>query len=870
MEKKTVPRSKTELIEEIESLRRSVSALEKTISEQKQAEESLHLHDMLLRSIADSPSAISIVSTDLEGNVLFWNKGAENLLGHRAEEIVGRQKISVVYPPDDMETKATVQKVVGFILTEKRGTTCEVNEITKDRRSLIVKLTLSPRFDKEGRVVGILGIGENITERKQAEKALAERVRMAAFGSEIGSALVASGSLQVMLQQCVEAVARHIDASLTQIWTLHTGDNVLELQAGFPSGYSDIPHALVKHIAWERKPYLTNSSDPLVNVPPDGKAPSAARSDQVRKGHGNLPPGVFPVSEMENLPGVTSFAGYPLIVEDRLMGVLEIFSKTPITEAEQHTLGIVANEIAIGIERIWAYAVVRASEERIRAIVANALDGIITIYQNSIIESFNPAAETIFGYKAQEVVGKNIGLLIPGPNQNKREHYLQDYIQTGGVIGRVCEIEGVRHNGFSFPMELAISKLQMPERRKQERLREGDKPVLFLAMVRDITERKRFETILREERDYTAQLTEKTPALICGMTPTGIIRFINPAVGENTGYGAGDLIGKNWWRTFYPGDDDKQVERLFEKLEKGVVADYEMLMTTRTGEKRMVAWSFANRFDETGKLVEIIGFGVDLTERKKVENELILAAQKAEESNRLKTSFLSVMSHEFRTPLTVMLGNTPLLTNKDYLPPPEEVSDIARDIEASGEHLLALIDDLLDFSKIEAGKMILTPQKLSVREAILEAVSTVYVMADSKGLVIHTQIEDLTIAADPVRLKQILLNLLSNAIKFTDQGEINVTVRRQEGKACFRVQDTGCGIAENDLSIIFDSFRQADASVTRAASGTGLGLAITKKLVEMHGGDISVQSTLGQGTVVTFVIPFVPPERNDDIDFPSW
>ena len=824
MEKKTTARSKIDLIEEIESLRRSISTLGKTVAEQKRIEESVNSHDLLLQSIADSPSAISIVSTDLDGNVLFWNKGAENLLGHRAEEIVGRQKISIVYP-DDAETKNNIRRVVDFILTEKRGTTCEVAEITKDLRLLTVKLTLSPRFDNEGRVVGILGIGENITERKLAEKALAERVSMAAFGAEVGSALVSSGSLQTMLQQCVEAVAQHINAFLTRIWTLHTGDNILELQAEFPGGCLDSPHALIKHIAWERKPYLTTSSDPLAG-------------------------------EVEDLAskGISFFAGYPLIVEDRLMGVLEILSKAPLSEAEQLTLRSVANEIAMGIERIWAYAVVRASEERIRAIVANALDGIITIYENGIIESFNPAAESIFGYKSQEVVGKSISMLMPGPHRDKDQDFLQRYIQTGEekIIGRTCEMEGRRSNGSSFPMELAISKLQMPERRKQARSQKGNKPILFIGMVRDIAERKRFETILREERDYTAQLTDKTPALICGMTPAGITQFINPAVEKNTAYNASDLIGKYWWHTFYPEGSPEQVEQLFKDLKEGSVIEHELLMVTRTGEKRMVAWSFANRFDETGNLVEVIGFGVDLTERKKVEYELIRAAQKAEESNRLKSSFLSIMSHEFRTPLTVMLGNTPLLIDSNHLPPPQEISAIARDIQDSGEHLLALIDDLLDFSKIEAGKMILTLQTISVKKSLDEVVSYVHVIASAKGLVIHAKVEDLTITADPVRLKQILLNLFSNAIKFTDNGEINVAVERQEDKVCFRIQDTGCGIAEDDLPIIFDSFRQADASVTRAASGTGLGLAITKKLVEMHGGDISVQSVLGKGTLVAF------------------
>jgi PAS domain S-box-containing protein len=836
--------------------------LEKAVQDQQTLEGDLQSQIMLLQSIAESPSAISIVSTDLNGNILYWNKGAENLLGHRAEDVVGLQKIGIVYP-DNTETKLVIRHVVEYLLKEKKGITCEVDEITKDGRLLNVKLTLSPRFDADGRVVGILGIGENATERKLAEKALAERVRMAAFGAEVGSVLVSGSSLQLMLQKCVDEVELHIESSLVRIWTLHPGDNTLELQAGSQSNdhYPSTPHSLIKHIAREHKPYLTNSlqTDKLLSCQ---SSPS------------NFNTGSSPATEIEAIlaKGITSFAGYPLMVGSRTMGVLEIFSKIPLTEAEQHTLGIVANEIAMSIERIWAYAVVRASEERIRAIVANALDGIITIYHNGIIESFNPAAETIFGYKAQETLGKNISLLIPEAHQSDPGRKLHSFIQTGeeGVVGRVIEVVGLRNNSISFPMEVAISKLQIPERRRPSRMQEGRRPMLFICMVRDITERKRFETILREERDYSAQLAEKTPALICGMTPGGIIHFINPAVEKNTGFLASDLIGKNWWRKFYPDEDYEQVEKLFSALAQGPVTDHEMLMTIRSGEKRLVAWSFVNRFDETGKIIEIIGFGVDLTERKKVENELILAAQQAEESNRLKSTFLSVMSHELRTPLTVLLGNTPLLTDINDIPPPNVIVEIGEDMETSGKHLLALIDDLLDFSKIEAGRMALNFETFSLKTLVDEVVSNVEVIADKKGLAIHTRMEDLDITADPVRLKQILLNILGNSVKFTDQGEINFVVEKKGEMVSFRIQDTGCGIAENDLPIIFDSFRQADASVTRSASGTGLGLAITKKLVEMHDGSIFAESILGQGTIITFTLPIIPPKGKNVTDFHMW
>jgi two-component system, cell cycle sensor histidine kinase PleC len=176
-------------------------------------------------------------------------------------------------------------------------------------------------------------------------------------------------------------------------------------------------------------------------------------------------------------------------------------------------------------------------------------------------------------------------------------------------------------------------------------------------------------------------------------------------------------------------------------------------------------------------------------------------------------------------------------------------------MEQDGLHLLTLINDLLDISKIEAGGLDLRPRELSIVEAATDAADTVRGLAEKKGLFLAAEPEEGTVWADPVRLKQILLNLLSNAIKFTDQGGVTVRARSQGGFIVFEVQDTGVGMHPEDLPVIFDMFRQVDSSDTRNAAGTGLGLAISKKLVEMHGGEIRVESEEGKGSVFTFTIP---------------
>jgi PAS domain S-box-containing protein len=832
-------KNKGELLEEIEALHRELSQWKLKAVDWKLKEEELCQKKVALQNILESPSAVSILGTDFDGNIIFWNKGAENMLGYTAEEMVGREKIFKLYPEDGDSRKA-VEEVHQHILKKKEGMTCEVEEFTKDGQKLWVQLTLSPRFDEAGKVIGILGVGENITERKKAEEALAERVFLGEFGAEIGAALAGSTSLHEVLDQCAESFKNFFDATLARIWIFYPHDEVLEVHAcagskeltNLPVDSISLGEGMIGNLTQERKAYVTHTpcEDPaLVNE-----------------------------KKWMQKAGVCSYYAHPLVINHQLLGAFELFFRNPLTETMQYGLSTAAGEISLGIDRARNFDALQYSEEQIRSILTNALEGIITFDKFGSITSVNPAAESIYGYQSETVVGKNIRLLIP--NLCRESDLRKGNFLAGqrNLIGKITEMTGEHKNGALFPIDLSISEIQMPERRRTPRSDQSPRPILYLGMVRDITQRKRFEEALRNERDYSTRIIERTPALVVGLSPDGITRFTNPAVEKTTGYSSSELIGKNWWNTLFPEKSDKQVEQLRQLKSKGPVRNVELELFTRSGETRIVTWSNIHRFNESGRLVETIGFGTDITEQKKVEQNLKLAAKKAEESNRLKSDFLSVISHELRTPLTVMLGNTPLLTQGHELPEQNEIASIALDIENSGKHLLALIDDLLDFSKIEANKMELYSERFSVKKLVENVVSSYQVIARQKGLSIVLEMEDIEICADKIRIKQIIFNLLSNAVKFTDKGRIEIKVAREGSQAVFSVRDTGVGLSQEDITVIFDLFRQVDESPTRAASGTGLGLAIAKKLVEMHGGQISVQSTLGTGSLFTFSIPLEP------------
>ncbi len=362
----------------------------------------------------------------------------------------------------------------------------------------------------------------------------------------------------------------------------------------------------------------------------------------------------------------------------------------------------------------------KENKEQTRAIVNAAINGIITINHKGIIEVFNPAAENIFKYNKQEVIGKNVMILMPEPYHSEHDGYLSSYIKTGKakIIGIGREVVGKRKDNTTFPMELAVSEMKL------------DKCQKFVGIITDITERKHSEYLL------------------------------------------------------------------------------------------------------------------------------VKAKEEAEKSNRLKSDFLNTMSHELRTPLTVMLGNLPLLTDISDLPEANDIVEIAQDIEKSGKHLLRLISDLLDISKIEAGKMILEIEFFSIN-SLFEDIKSMQILAQKKGIKLEINFDDFNITADLIRLKQILFNLIGNSIKFTDQGKITVNITKDPKMVCFSIQDTGCGMNTDDLPYIFEIFRQVDGSSKRAASGTGLGLAITKRLVELHKGQITVTSEFGVGSVFKFYIPII-------------
>jgi PAS domain S-box-containing protein len=279
------------------------------------------------------------------------------------------------------------------------------------------------------------------------------------------------------------------------------------------------------------------------------------------------------------------------------------------------------------------------------------------------------------------------------------------------------------------------------------------------------------------------------------------------------------------------------------------------------GSERRYILSLSVLSDRRGRFCGFLIVLEDITELKRVQEELQEAKEAAEAANQAKSIFLANMSHEFRTPLNAIIGYSEMLQEQaEEVGRQDSIGDLRR-IKTAGTHLLQLIDSILDLSKIEAGKMDLYLERFDIAQMVNDIAELVrpLIAKNSNGLQVRCGIELGSMRADLTKLRQSLFNLLSNASKFTEQGMVLLEVERSRGKdgewITFRVSDTGIGMTEEELGRIFESFSQADASTRRRFGGTGLGLAITRRFCQMMGGEITVESEIGKGTTFTFRLP---------------
>ena len=409
--------------------------------------------------------------------------------------------------------------------------------------------------------------------------------------------------------------------------------------------------------------------------------------------------------------------------------------------------------------------------------------------------------------------------------------------------------------GGSEPWELTLSDGRLLQAQCIA-LEDGGRMLTYF----DITEIKRAEQALRESEERYALAMEGTNEGLWDWDVESDRLHISPRFCKIVGLDSEetDIRPEDWQQQVWP--DDLPV--LWQDIAKHLRGDTEYLSSEfRVKHKedgfRWVLASGLGQRDEKGWVYRVIGSVGDITQRKAAEEALRGAKEQAEVASSAKSQFLANMSHELRTPLNAIIGYTELISDRIYGELPDKAAEVVHRVERNAHHLLGMINDVLDLSKIEAGHLVLDLDDYSLKEVVDTVLTSVESLSQEKKLALRSEVpEALPVAkGDEHRITQVLLNLIGNAIKFTQEGEVSVQVTEKSGEFLVRVTDTGPGISEADRQAIFEEFHQADDSSTREQGGTGLGLAIAKRTIELHGGQVWVDSVPGEGASFAFTLP---------------
>jgi PAS domain S-box-containing protein len=498
---------------------------------------------------------------------------------------------------------------------------------------------------------------------------------------------------------------------------------------------------------------------------------------------------------------------------------------------------------------------------QLSAIVASSDDAIIGKDLRGIVTSWNAGAETLFGYRADEMVGQPITRLIPA-GRLQEEADILSRVKVGQSV-KHFDTERLRNDGSSVAISVTVSPIKDST----------GKIVGASKVARDITESKRAEAARRESEARYRTLFEYAPDGIVISNPEGYYIDANATMCRMLGYTHDEMVGLHA-ADIVAKAEIEHIDAALSEI-KGE-SDHQREWQFRRKDGSFFAAEVIATLMPDGNLLGMIR---DITERKRVEKELReshenlernvaertaqlqSAKERAEAAGRAKSEFMASMSHELRTPLNGIIGFSEFLVDGKPGALNTKQKEYLQDILSSGRHLLQLINDVLDLAKVEAGKIELIPELFPLRKAVGEVCAVASPIAQKKqiqvGVFIAPELGEVTL--DQMRFKQVVYNLLSNALKFTDRGG-NVDIRcAANGLSSFTlaVKDTGIGIKEEDLKRLFKEFEQIESGAARRYEGTGLGLALTRKIVEMQGGCINVTSEVGQGTTFTVVLPLI-------------
>ncbi|MDB6131556.1 MAG: hypothetical protein JWM04_2663, partial [Verrucomicrobiales bacterium] len=667
-------------------------------------------------------------------------------------------------------------------------------------------------------------------EKEFALEALKERVAHAAVLADTGQALTRKNDLSFTLQECTEALVRHLPLALARIWVYNRDSDCLDLKAssgpfiGQLQNFARIEMGqyAVGRIALTREGYISND---LPNDPYIGNQNNAIQE------------------------GVVSFAGFPLVVDRRLMGVIAVFGLSPIGSTLPQALTAVSNEIALGLDKKEAEENLRRSEAYKSAIFNSSLDGIITVDDCGQIIDFNPAAERMFGCVRSEVIGQLLEeTIIPLKSRTTNHQGFHRYLTTHKetLLGKRIELTAQKKNGVLFPIELSIIELH------------NTRPNLFTAFVRDITDRKKTELDLFESEQRFRQLAENIQEVFwLKKVDTAKVIYISPAYQKIWGKTCSSLyMDPDSWLECVHTDDR---ERMAQAVARQANGDYdeEFRIIRTDGEVRWIRDRAFPVIDDTGKVTRVAGIAEDITSRKQLEAQF-LHAQKMESVGRLAGG----VAHDFNNLLTA-IGSFARMA-QDAIPPGHPARNDLDMVLKSTDRASNLTRQLLGFARKQA----VNPQLIDP-SALLRDLEKLIGRLIKENIEVVVKIEENlgVVRIDPTQLEQVLINLAVNANDaMPDGGKLVLEASFEEVRdvspstyfpvppgdyIVLSVVDTGQGMSEEVQQRIFEPF----FTTKEQGKGTGLGLATVYGIVKQNNGYIALLSKLAEGTRFKIYLP---------------
>ncbi len=546
-------------------------------------------------------------------------------------------------------------------------------------------------------------------------------------------------------------------------------------------------------------------------------------------------------------PSIRFYAGQPLRDgSGHAVGTLCILDTDTrqLSERELELLGELGRLVELELTSMSAEAAnasARAQSEWLTLVTESVADGLVTISKDGTIVGVNAAAERMFGYDREELVGRSVLALVPEHLRAASVGMLTNDADALHLsVPRAAEAR--RKDGSSFPVEVAINPARM------------DGELFYISRVTDETERRRAETAQQESEELQRSVIAALDEGVLVISPTGHIEQANDSASAILGLPLARIVGRNLANLgtisefrFVDRDgaslmeSDRPVMRTL--LHGESVRDHVVGLERAGGERTLLSVNsrVIGEPADAGSRRAVVSFR-DVTERLAVE--------------QMKDEFVSVVSHELRTPLTAIRGSLGLLASGRMAALDDSARHMLEIAVSNTDRLIRLINDILDIERMQSHRVTLEKTCVSSQQLVDEALSVLAPLADDADIALEVQGLAGTVWADRDRIVQTLTNLVGNAIKFSEAGSVvEVSAEAAAGSVTFRVADEGRGIPAEHLDQIFGRFSQVDATDSRERGGTGLGLAICKEIVEQHGGRIWVTSTLGGGSTFSFTIP---------------